>query len=306
MILIVAPGDDLHAQVVRERIRDLGGECTIWNTTWFPWRQRITWRPEAYAVCDGETDFNLEDTTCIWWRRYRRPTAPPNLVDVHVKKFCVGEAAEMMRGFIAASAMRIVNDPIAERKAGYKILQLHLARKLGMAIPATIVSNDQGRLMDFVTHYRSCIIKPLLCDYPHNFPTRQCTSEDFKDAAQAALAPSLVQELVDYRLDIRVCAIGSEMFAAELHRDDGETVPDWRHLPNGWRPHALPEGIRSFIGRMMSELRLDMGSFDFRFTPRGEYVFFEVNPSGQFLFLEVDAGLNVSHALARFLLQQSA
>lgn len=302
-ILIVAPRDDLHARVVQERVLDMGVPCQIWNTTWFPWRQSLTWTPRREPSCAGEASFDFSEVGCTWWRRYRRPTVSPLLSDAHVKRFCAGEASEMLQGLVEATRVPVINNPSAERRAGLKLLQLHTASLLGLAIPDTVVSNDRDVLLQFVNTHERCIIKTLLCDYPHNFPTRECTARDFDESVETDLAPSLIQEFVPCGADVRICVVGQQLFSAELRRADAKVEPDWRSTPTGWRRHDLPDTVVEKVLCVMRALELTVASFDFRLTPSGEYFFFEVNPSGQFLFLEVDADLGISLELAQLLVK---
>jgi glutathione synthase/RimK-type ligase-like ATP-grasp enzyme len=298
MILIIAPEDDLHAVVVGQRLRDRGVPFTIWNTTWFPWRHRVTWSPlETHISCTN--DLPLEQIAHVWWRRYRGPTLSPTLADEAVKRFCAGEASELLRGMFS-SGIAITNDPHAEWRADSKILQLTIARSLGLTIPRTIVSNNREAIHHFLKAVGTAVLKPLLCDYPHSIETRACALEDFVDETTTRLAPTMVQERVPCAADIRVCVIGNRVFAAELISADENRI-DWRLTASGWRPHTLPGNLEDKLRRMVDVLDLEMGSYDLRLTPEGEYVFFELNPNGQFLFLEVDADLPISQTVADYL-----
>ena len=301
MILIIAPEDDFHAIVVSERLQDLGHECQIWNTTWFPWKDRISWTPGQHATCKGFDTISFKDVSRIWWRRYRYPTPSPQLTDPHVKRFCDSEAHAFLHGLLS-EGIPVTNNPSAERRADSKVIQLRLAHQLGLQIPRTIISNENEAIIKFLTSVPRAICKTLVCDYPHGIETRICTFEDFLDPENVALAPTIVQELVPCAADIRVCIVGERIFAGELVRPHAsEEDVDWRMTASGWRPHKLPTNVGRLLRAMLNEFRLEMGSFDLRYTPDERYVFFELNPSGQFLFLEIDAGLRISEAVAETL-----
>ena len=114
--------------------------------------------------------------------------------------------------------------------------------------------------------------------------------------------PAIFQERIDARLDIRVTAIGSELFAAEIESQAGDGALDWRldhSVP--FRPHSLDPEVADRLRELMARLELLYGAIDLRLTPEGEYVFLEVNPSGQFLFVELLAGIPLTERLAGFL-----
>jgi glutathione synthase/RimK-type ligase-like ATP-grasp enzyme len=302
MILIVAPEDDLHACVVAERLRARGSDVFILNTTWFPWRHRISWSTEqGSAKITGAAAIDLSAVSTVWWRRFRQPTPDPCITDPHVKRFSVSESAHALRGIFASLAIPVINDPGAERHASLKLVQLHLAKKVGLAVPRTIVSNDRGAVLDFIRSCEHAICKTIVCDYPHNILTRTCVASEFESERDVSLSPIIVQERVDASLDIRATIVDSLVFAGELERSDINENVDCRATASGWRRHTLPLAIQEQLLDLASSLGLTTGSVDMRLAQDGRYVFLEMNPSGQFLFLEVDAGLPISEAFADLL-----
>lgn len=301
-ILIVAPEDDLHAQVVTERLRSRGRHVETLNTTWFPWRTRLTWSSNDVGIrASGLSNIDLDQVTSVWWRRFRKPTPDPSITDPHVRRFCVSEATQALRGMFSSLACNIINDPDAERRASLKLVQLDLAKKIGLRIPATIVSNSRAEILEFLARHEVAICKTIVCDYPHSVPTRQCIPADFASEDCVALSPIIVQEQVNATLDIRVTVVGRAVFAAELRRPDTNENVDWRMTPSGWARHNLPDDVQSKLLQLLGCLGLATASVDLRLSADAGYVFLEVNPSGQFLFLEVDAGLPISDAFATLL-----
>ena len=211
------------------------------------------------------------------------------------------ESRDALRGVLAATDIRVTNDVDAERRAGSKMLQLVTAKKVGLVIPETIVSNDRRACLEFLVRHPRAIIKPLQANYVRLVETRQCDESYFEDEFKTSICPATVQELIVCVADVRVTVIGEQVFAAALFRKDANDRVDWRTQPGKWTAHELPLQIKERLIQFMKCMQLDSGSLDFRLTPEGDYVFLEVNPSGQFLFLEVDAGLPVSEAFAAFL-----
>lgn len=299
-VLIIAPENDIHALVVKERLAARGVDSAIWNTTWFPWKSRISWTPDGSVQCQGNEDINFKKYGAIWWRRYTGPTMDPVMSDAHVKQFCEGESRAFVKG-ILTSAKNIINHPSTELHASSKIVQLQIANELKLDIPKTCISNDAEKIREFIGEVDRTICKTIYCDYPHSVPTRECFVEEFEDQTAVALAPVLVQELVECVADIRVFIVGDKVFCGELVRNDGNSKVDWRMTCGGWKPHVLPEQMKSLLLKLIRRLDLHMASCDLRLRPNGEYSFLEVNPSGQFLFLEIDAGLPLTEEVAGYL-----
>src|SRR5215211_468101 len=301
MILVVAPEDDLHACVVRDRLVARGAECTIWDSARFPWRDRLSWSPgDGAAVRLGQTEIALSDVSRIWWRRSRQPAVNPVVEDAQVRRFCAGEARELFRGVVLAG-LPVTNDPSAEQRADSKVLQLAVAARVGLPVPPTVVSNDCDRLRAFLEEHPRSVIKTLRCDYVTSIPTRIVGQEDLSDPTAVSLAPMIVQELVTCEADVRVCIVGERVFAAAMRRPDRNENVDWRLSASGWEQLTLPDTVSRRLRQVLDTLGLETGSFDFRLTSDRRYVFLELNPSGQFLFLEVDADLPVSEAMAAHL-----
>jgi len=301
-VLIIAPEADLHARVVAERLEAMQVPWRIWNTAWFPSRQRVSWRPAAGTLVEeSEATFFPDTFSSIWWRRFHPPVLDPGIGDESVRRFCYGEAITLLRAVFETTGARVINEPHAERRAESKPLQLKIASELGLQIPDTIISNRRDDIVDFLSRHARCVCKPLVCDYVTTVPTRECAASDFAMASEVALAPTIVQELVEADVDVRVTVVGTAVFPAELRRDDTNLVVDWRvKLGSTWTVHALPERVGNQLVAVTRALGLDVASFDLR-RRNGEYVFLEVNPSGQFLFLEADAGLAVSSEVATLL-----
>ena len=60
---------------------------------------------------------------------------------------------------------------------------------------------------------------------------------------------------------------------------------DWRQAPAGsvpQQPYALPKAVESKILKFMDAFGLSYGAIDLVVTPKGEFVFLEINPNGQF------------------------
>ncbi len=300
-VLIISEEEDFHSKIVGHRLSEMGIGCLVWNTSWHPWRDAITWTSvgERAVEIDGDR-CDLMAFRSIWWRRFGTPVASPEVSDATVGRFVRAEASVALRGLLQ-SHPRVHNPIWAEAKAANKVHQLDLAVRCGLLIPQTVISNDVEAIRRFADRNPRCIIKSVFGDYPHGIATRRLTEEDLRDDGALSTAPSIIQEEVLCTRDVRVTIVGSDVYAAELARDDAAEEVDWRKSPHGWQRHDLPEAVVDKIEHMTRLLGLHMASFDLRLDPDGNYVFFEVNPSGQFMFLEIDAGLPISGAVARLL-----
>ena len=82
---------------------------------------------------------------------------------------------------------------------------------------------------------------------------------------------------------------GDHFVTARLLSQELETSRlDWRAAGSRLRvePDRLPRDVEEACRRVMENLGILFGCFDFIVTPEGEHVFLEVNPAGQFLWVE--------------------
>ena len=72
------------------------------------------------------------------------------------------------------------------------------------------------------------------------------------------------------------------------------------------RPYALPDEVAGEeLLRMMEGMELKFGAADFRVTPEGEHVFFEINSAGEYLYGSDRTGQPIPEAIAAALQRHS-
>ncbi|MGA9755313.1 MAG: hypothetical protein WBV23_09230 [Desulfobaccales bacterium] len=208
---------------------------------------------------------------------------------------------------MSATGCQIVNDPFCEHLALFKPLQLAAARRVGLAIPETCVTNDVRIATDFIRRLnnqgRRCVCKPLTAPRREMAETRVIRLEELNPEA-LAIAPVIFQECIEKGTDIRISIFGDECFAAKVITRHAELV-DWRLDPLvSYHRYKTSDDLRNHLLLLLREMKLDMGSIDLRLDQEGQPVFFEINPSGQFLFLELEADLPVSNSVAKLLIRK--
>ncbi|MER7751499.1 hypothetical protein [Kitasatospora sp. NPDC097643] len=113
----------------------------------------------------------------------------------------------------------------------------------------------------------------------------------------------LFQEWVPKAHEVRLTAVGGRLFAAEIHANSDAARVDWRSDYDSLSyqvcepPVAVAQGAR----RMIGQLGLPYGAFDFVVSPSGEWTFLEVNPNGQYGFIEQATGLPITAAICDYL-----
>ena len=104
-------------------------------------------------------------------------------------------------------------------------------------------------------------------------------------------------------MDVRVTAVGDDLFAAEIDARDTGSPDDFRGAYPRCRvsPCTLPPEIASGLRRLLGNLGLLYGAADLRRREDGAWFFLEVNPGGQWYFVEQRTGQPITAALAALL-----
>ncbi|HKU48433.1 MAG TPA: hypothetical protein VJP79_00660 [Nitrososphaera sp.] len=250
---------------------------------------------------------DLADVKSFWWRRPQPVSVDPSIRDPKHVRFALSEWDTLLRGVFQSTTGMWVNDINRDQIASHKPYQLSVAKRLGIPVPETLMTNSpQEALRFWEKHEGHVIFKPFISSFDAWRETRPLRKEFLGMIDKVRFAPVIFQEFVDSATDIRITCVGREMYA-------GETVPaadyqyDWRMSPQAkWNEHKLPDNIKESLLRFMDALGLQYGAIDMKLKRDGSYVLLEINPAGQFLFLERDTGMRISDALAAHLVKGAA
>lgn len=309
-ILIISTVVDTATDAVVLSLSQRGISHHRINTENFPFESNFTLDFQAI----GNTAITFQSGRiaphAIWYRRLRSPGCPENM-DSGIYDFCLRENRAAFLGGLLTQRTRWMSHPSDVWRAEFKPNQLKIAQEVGMRIPKTIVSNDPVIIRRTFREFGPLIVKPARSGHfwqgGEEFSIFTCPiTEEHLDALQdAKWAPSIYQELIPKRFDIRVTCVGSKLFTAAIHsQTDPAAEVDWRRTENPELPHSsieLPAQIADQIRKLMQCLQLEFGCIDLVLTPDNEYVFLEVNPSGQWLWLDDQLNLGISDAVADWL-----
>jgi ATP-grasp ribosomal peptide maturase len=229
---------------------------------------------------------------------YRRPT-PYSVRFAHLpaqqRDFAAAETRHGLGGVLNnLNDARYVNHPAAVSRADSKPAQLRRFTELGLAIPATLVTNDAEQAREFAAEHGRVIYKPF-----RGLPTgedghagaiwAQRVDPDTFDGSLSWM-PHLFQAEIPKTGDARVTVVGRRVFASRIETLDGAL--DWRR--GDWddllhTPIDVPAPIATALHGYLSSFGLVFGCFDFALTgdehlPES-WTAIECNPNGQWAWL---------------------
>lgn len=303
MILIVSFEGNEHVEHVR---RHLSAESVVVDTAWFPERARLDVRladdfeSRRLTLPDGR-ELHMAEIGAVWYRRIRPLGLHADVTDETSRLFAWSESNEALLGLWYSLDCFWMNPPAADEIAQRKIRQLQVARRVGLSIPETLITNEPDVARDFVLiNGPGRVVRKAfrnLLQAPRE--TSVVREQDLALIDSVRYAPVIFQRFVPAELDLRVTVVEEEIFAASI-RSQPEYAADYRTGLGSARvePYELPAEVATGLLELMRALGLQFGAIDLRVTPEGEHVFLEVNPAGEYLFISQRTGQPIPAAIA--------
>jgi glutathione synthase/RimK-type ligase-like ATP-grasp enzyme len=319
-VLIISDYEDVHADAVIEALNHAGRPVYRLNTSDFAIHSTITLGVSAEGsgsihgkITNSLRRLRADGVRAVWYRR-PRPLKLNSLLEPTARPYAQEQFQLALRYLEGVLGGRWVNHPLANRRADNHILQLSTARRLGLAIPETLLTNDPGSLQRFRTRHRGreLIVKDLDLSVAsakvlmRGVATQRLPPDYVVDPEVVRAAPVVVQPFIPKAYELRCTVIGDGVYCARIDTPNIGHL-DWRNAydtgPDGaardlnrYSPHELASGARDQLVQLVREFGLRFAAVDLIVTPAGELVFLELNPNGQWLWLQ-RAGLPLIEAM---------
>ncbi len=313
-VLIITASFDPQADLLIAELRRRSVPCVRWNTYEFPLSSLLTYRASngefsAEVISDGRT-IDLASVGSIWWQ-WDQPAGFPDELNPAERRFAEREAELAVNALPMIGDFAWINYPTRERLANSKPVQLFAARRVGLEIPRTVITNNPDEVRRFIATTRGQVVYKASSP-PRNIApdkalfTVLITDEALTNLDLIRITPGIFQERIDKAYELRITVIAGRLFAVKIDSQAlAETQLDWRHAQHdvAYETVTLPTAIASKINAFMDTLGLVYGAFDFIVTPDGRYIFLEVNPGGAYMWIEAATGLPITPALADALIE---
>jgi glutathione synthase/RimK-type ligase-like ATP-grasp enzyme len=326
MILLITNKEDTHPTPVINLLRERGVPIFRLNTEALLTDYQFFWQCNV-----GSSDFWMKNVqngleirgseiTAVWERRPEKPTELLFQNNSEINKHNLKEALgflQFLRFYIKDifSIGSIVND----RVSASKMLQLKVAREVGLKTPDTCFSNRKEDILKFAEPFDYLILKSIendgiwdeIADLEYLFYSKKIGSKTLQDLPEETFTQTVnyIQNYVEKQFELRVTVVGNHFFACKIDSqilDDDKGKIDWRQGYDHGLKHEIydfPQTIKDKCLQFLNRLGLHFGCFDFIYTPNNEYVFLECNPNGQWLWIEYETGMKISEAIADTLMK---
>jgi glutathione synthase/RimK-type ligase-like ATP-grasp enzyme len=306
LILIVTHSKDLGADFVIRHLLALGGAYLRLDT------DRLG-TSECFFGSNSEPELRVQgrlirksEVTAIWARRFALPETLAE-VKLDYADFVKRELATVMDAFLeGASEVFQINTSRGDRMAGNRILQSEQAKKIGLSVPESIVTQDAEVARAFLDRHAEAVCKALSFGRLSSTPGAELvayTSATSRDLPLDGLArcPALFQEKIPKRFDWRITTIGDRAFSARAAVDPGGPYVDWREDKDSATKFTRAEPPREIVDWLIQLGRdsgIVYGAHDLVQSENGDFYFLETNPAGQWGWLELTLGLPIGRAIA--------
>jgi glutathione synthase/RimK-type ligase-like ATP-grasp enzyme len=308
-VLIASKLGDAHARSVKVALESLGVETVCWFGADFPHRDTISAdisNQEALSTkLSAVEGFIVNSATAIWYRRCKLPSLSDDHCPISLndddRRYAEREIVAAYRGYwhLLANSGFWVNPLASSERCRHKMLQLNVAKQVGLLIPKTKISNSPEDIRKFLQagFGKTFIYKPFYSAYwkldeggSARLPTTDISIEQLPSDGVLRLTPGIFQEKIDKKYEVRATFMGQSCVAIRINSQQNlEAKTDWRKADLGDLDiaiHELPVEIYDACVKMMRSLGIVFGCFDFIVTYDEDYVFLEVNEAGQFLWIE--------------------
>ncbi|MGH3905739.1 MAG: MvdC/MvdD family ATP grasp protein [Pseudonocardiaceae bacterium] len=251
----------------------------------------------------------LRDVRSVWYRHPSHFELPEGMSRPE-RRHAAAEARVGVAGVLCSLDVLWVNYPSRESDA-LKPRQLDVARRCGLRVPQTLVTNSPAAVRDFA----ATVDGPLagknlsaasLVESGHlqTAYTQRLEPADLADLSGVETTAHLFQQFIDDKsFEVRATVIGKQVFAAAIHAGSAAARIDFRaDYPSlDYSVVEPPAIVRDGMLAFMRAFDLSFGAFDFAVTTHGEWIMFECNPFGAYGWLEDAVDLPITSALADLL-----
>lgn len=303
---------------VTAALEDQGAEVVRFDTDLYPTQAGLTTDYSGDSLdnyLENEKGrHQLSEITSCWYRRLRIGKLIPKDIDPQLRAPSVEESRRSFLGVLNSLDIFQVDPFYQVKRAGTKQLQLKVARRLGLKIPKTCITNRAEDVRQFYQQCPQGMITKMQTAFSvydegiENVVFTNLIEEDMLDDLDGLeICPMTFQEVIPKALELRVTIVGDQVFSAAIDSQRSEkTKLDWRKdgigMIDDWVAYPLPEEIKDKLLKLMDYFQLNYGAIDVILHPDGSYYFLEINPSGEYMWLEKIPGFTISEQLAKVLL----
>lgn len=271
-----------------------------------------------YVISIGKKMIKLEDIKAVWYRKfgffrdsitYQRLKETSKLDESEINHI-VKEFSKVMDVILLALKDKSwLTNPFDANLN--KVEVLRMAKKCGLTIPKTVVTNSLNVICSNKKLISKSILDPTIVSWDNAnrsmMYTTRVTQEDMEYLPHRFF-PSLLQTEVEKDFEIRTFYIDGEFYSMAIFSQlDEQTKLDFRNYnwekPNRVVPCEISAKTKQRLHNLMVQLNLNCGSIDLIKGRNGNLYFLEINPTGQFGMIDFPCNYKLHQKVAKKLIE---
>lgn len=299
MILLWGVEQDPPIMMVRQALADRGIPHFFLDHKQL-WRTHIDISfgeiPTGFIELNGRR-IDVEEITAAYLRPYNY-LLYPTLTNAPARdrpemQHRAGVSDDILWAWAEVAPGRMLNRPSAMLSNNSKPYQTMLIERAGFKVPDTILTNSTAYAKEYLEREPEVIYKSI--SSVRSIVSR-VGEEKRQSLGDVRNCPVQFQRCVA-GTDCRVHVIGEKVFATHIM----STADDYRYSKTDHEALALSPAQEQRLVALSQAMELPLCGADFRRTPEGEWICFEVNPSPAYSYYEGKTGQNISGAIADYL-----
>ncbi len=260
-------------------------------------------------IIDEQT-YQLDDFCAVYFRKNMQCNLTEELSGDTLKQASREATAAKNAILYAMESAFWFDNPFDIQRAENKQLQLISAKRVGLTIPNSLLSNRPDSVKGFYQQEHGEIITKMLTPLTNFMQssrsfvyTSKVKEEHLTQLASLKLCPMQFQREIEKSYELRVIYVDGKCFTGKISTKaiiDGNK-PDWRRASANdfsWQKYQLPNEICVKIAQLMQQLSLRFGALDLIKSTNNDYVFLEVNPCGEWGMLQQELNLPIAEHIA--------
>lgn len=178
-----------------------------------------------------------------------------------------------------------------------KLLQMKIAKELGLLIPDSYVITSKSGLIEIIKLHKgkdlitkpfeNCI--PITIEGKYILMKTSIVNKHIDDIPDF-FPPALIQKRVEKKFELRIFYLTGRFFTTRII-DENKNEVDHRvnalHSDCRYEVYSLPTSVEIKLQKMLQHLDLNCASIDMIIDTNDNYVFLEINATGQFTYHSV-------------------
>lgn len=307
-VLVLTNSQDATADFLAGQLDARGVSYARLNTDTFIGDALLTATEAKACLCLNGDRFTPESFSNVWQRRPGKLRLGPGTNDAemaHVEQ----EWSMALEGWLARIPVeRWINHPANNAAASYKVEQLWRARRFGLNVPPTLVTQCRDEAQKF---YEACG-KTVIVKAVHGGHIERNSREgdtvvythsiepgEIMLFPTGKVCPTLLQKRVEKRCDIRITIVDQDLHAVALTAKDsaGKQRLDIRRNEMTdvcYAATKVPVEVATLLRRYVASYGLRFAAVDMAIDQANQWVFFELNPNGQWAWLDESGASDIA------------